>query len=321
MFTDYFQIDDNCRLFYKVYSSRLEDFHRVDTTQPTLIFLHGGPGVVDHTIYEPFWSKFAGMELNGAPLQVIFIDQRGCGRSYMEKHNIIDYGPSEKWNLKQWGQDVRSFYTGLSIVKPIIAGVSFGGVVAMSCATQFPVELAGLILSDTDAQFNLDEVLSHFELKVKLKGGDLNEIIKVRDAAKRMLTETSAEVYQDYVRYCIPYCAVNPYKAELIAGCVKNEKSAYYYNRNELTKFNFIPKLKRISCHSLVMTGDQNPVHTLKSAIRTAEALRKNKVTFKIFHGAGSPVYADKELEVAEIVKNFLIQVTASQALGGVLKF
>lgn len=305
MFTGYLQLNEEIRLFYKVYCSTKDSEEKIDSNQPTLIFLHGGPGVVDHTLYEPFWSKFAGRTMTDSILQLIFIDQRGCGRSYQNKKNGRDYGNPNDWNLSQWGKDVYSFFTAFNLNKPIIAGVSFGGVVAMSCATQFPTELGGLILSDTDANFDLDDVLKHFADKVASQGETCEKVAQVCNVARKMFTETSKETYAEYVKICLPYCAANPYNAALISHCIKNEDVAYHYNCHELTSFNFLPDLKKVECQALVITGDQNPVHTSKSAIKTASAFQEDKVTFKLFHGAGSPVYADKEAEVLELINSY----------------
>jgi proline iminopeptidase len=306
MFTSYFEIEEDTRIFFKVYGSRTDIDKLIDHTQPTLIFLHGGPGVVDHSIYEPFWSTFSELELFDSNLQVIFLDHRGCGRSFYDRNGIHDYGDSSKWNLMQWGKDVHAFFTGLNIVKPIIAGVSFGGVVAMSCATQFPTELGGLILCDTDACFNLDEVISHFFTKAKNQGLSDFEAKKVSNAARAMFTNTTAQTYAEYLHICAPYCAKNPYNADLISRCVKNEASAFIYNRNELTTYNFLPLLSQIECQTLVFSGGQNPVHTPESALRTVSALNPEKVVYKIFLAAGSPVYADHADEVTFLIKNYL---------------
>jgi pimeloyl-ACP methyl ester carboxylesterase len=304
MFTDYLEIKDDFRMFYKVYGSTYQT--KINPDQPALIFLHGGPGVVDHSLYEPFWSKFAGKEIMGTTLQVIFIDHRGSGRSYYDKAGERDYGDKSCWNLKQWGKDVHTFFKAFDIQYPIVAGVSFGGVVAISCAVQFPTELGGLILSDTDARFDLEEVLDHYTKKVKAKGGDEAEITKVCTAAKNMFTQTTQETYQEYIKHCIPYAAANPYKPELIAACVKNEEVAFIYNRSELTKFNFLPEIGKVECPILVLSGDQNPVHTLESAKRTAAAIHPERLNFHIFPGAGSPVYADRENEVVSIINDYL---------------
>jgi pimeloyl-ACP methyl ester carboxylesterase len=310
MFTGYLEIKNDIRIFYKVYGSTNSD--QINNAQPTLIFLHGGPGVVDHSLYEPYWSKFSGKKMMGSTLQVVFIDHRGSGRSYYDKNDTRDYGDKSKWNLKQWGQDVHTFFKAFNIQKPILAGVSFGGVVAISCAVQFPKELGGLILSDTDARFDLDEVIEHYARKVKTKGGDDKEITKVCNTVKQMFTETTPETYAAYIRNCIPYNAANPYSPDLIARCVKNEEVAFLYNRNELTRFNFLPEIGNVECQVLILSGDQNPVHTLESATRTANSIQPDKLNFHVFPGAGSPVYADKEKEVTSLINQYFDKLSCS---------
>lgn len=73
------------KLYYEVYQSG-KVVAQYDKDTLTLVFLHGGPGMVDHTIYVPFWSQLS------EQLQVIFVDQRGNGRS--------DYGDPALWNLQ-----------------------------------------------------------------------------------------------------------------------------------------------------------------------------------------------------------------------------
>src|SRR6185312_14382342 len=61
---------------------------------PTLVAVHGGPGV-DHT------SARLNLEPLTGHAQVIFYDQRGHGRS--------DYSSAEHWNLSTWASDLRGF--------------------------------------------------------------------------------------------------------------------------------------------------------------------------------------------------------------------
>src|SRR3990167_1693977 len=114
-------------LYYKVYNNgKVVDDGTLEMDKPVLIMLHGGPGLNDHTAYIPFWSLVSDIS------QVVFIDMRGHGKS------IAEYEDSDKWNLKQWGCDLKDFCEALGILKPIIAGFSFGGWVAISYLTQFP---------------------------------------------------------------------------------------------------------------------------------------------------------------------------------------
>ena len=75
-------------LFFDIYGSELLINKTSVSHKKTLIVLHGGHGFADHTLYVDFWSQFSDI------VQVIFLDQRGCGRS--------DPSCSKNWNLETW---------------------------------------------------------------------------------------------------------------------------------------------------------------------------------------------------------------------------
>ena len=104
--------------------------------KPTLILLHGGPGL-DHTIYKPAFSQLSDI------CQIVYVDHRGNGRS--------DDGDPADWTLDQWGDDIDGLCRALGIDKPIVYGASFGGFVAQSYATRYPDRIGGLVLSATAA--------------------------------------------------------------------------------------------------------------------------------------------------------------------------
>src|SRR5688572_13195254 len=108
---------NGAKLFFDVEGAKLVPEGAAMRERPTLILLHGGPGM-DHTGYKPLFSQLADM------CQVIYLDHRGNGRS--------DAATSDTWTLAQWGDDVRAFCEVLGIERPIVYGTSFGGAVAMS---------------------------------------------------------------------------------------------------------------------------------------------------------------------------------------------
>ena len=81
--------------------------------RPTLLMLHGGPGI-DHT---PFKQDFF------APLtrvaQVVYYDHRGNGRS--------DRGDPSDWNLDRWADDVVALCEAFGIEHPVVFGGSSAG--------------------------------------------------------------------------------------------------------------------------------------------------------------------------------------------------
>src|SRR5215467_8342346 len=113
------------RLFFAVVGDDLRE-------KPTLIALHGGPGV-DHLVLRSFFDRFSDIA------QVVYIDLRGNGRS-------VGSLP-ESWTLAQLGDDIRALCDQLGIDRPIVFGQSFGGCVAQSYAILHPAHPAGLILS------------------------------------------------------------------------------------------------------------------------------------------------------------------------------
>src|SRR2546426_9938109 len=82
------------RLFFDVEGASLVPDGPSMREKPTVVLLHGGPGL-DHSIYKPSFSSLADIA------QVIFLDHRGNGRS--------EPGPQETWTLAQWGDGVRAF--------------------------------------------------------------------------------------------------------------------------------------------------------------------------------------------------------------------
>ena len=99
---------NDTNLFYDVYGSKLSILEDSVIEKPTMIVLHGGHGFADHTLYVEFWSQFSTIA------QVVFLDQRGCGRS--------DRAQPDEWNLAHWAEDLFQFCKALGIEKPIIAG-------------------------------------------------------------------------------------------------------------------------------------------------------------------------------------------------------
>jgi pimeloyl-ACP methyl ester carboxylesterase len=53
---------NNCNLFFDVYGSKLKITSDKVIEKPTLIVLHGGHGMVDHTLYVEFLCRTVGIK-------------------------------------------------------------------------------------------------------------------------------------------------------------------------------------------------------------------------------------------------------------------
>jgi len=282
---------NNCQLFFEVYGSKLEITKLTAREKPTLIFLHGGPGIADHTLYVSFWSRFSDVA------QVIFIDQRGNGRS--------DLGESSSWNLNQWGDDIFAFCKMLEIKKPIVAGVSWGGHVLCSYATRHPEQPGGLIFCDTEARFDMLRILEGFEQKAGKEA---------RIIAEAYFKNPTPENVEKYNKICVPYYAHNPYTPTERNRTIFHSEVVQYYSHHELRQFNFVNDLKNIQCPSLILARENAPLHVPSALEEIAKTIPDQLSNYHLIKEAGSPVYRDAENEVEKIIREFIIHVSINDA-------
>ena len=116
-----FRTSDSVRLFVKV----------AGRGRPCLV-VHGGPGAGSY-----------GLEYLGArgledQLQLIYLDQRGSGRSASS--------PRAAYGLARQVQDLEELRQRLRLPQWVLLAHSFGGVIATAYAERYPNRVAGLIL-------------------------------------------------------------------------------------------------------------------------------------------------------------------------------
>lgn len=278
----------NTSLFFDIYGSKL-DVQKTDVKEkPTLLVLHGGHGMADHTLYVEFWSQFSKVA------QIIFLDQRGCGRS--------DRCDSSEWNLRQWGQDVFDFCEALDIKKPIVMGLSMGGHVLCEYATQHPQHPGALVFCNTEAKFDLDLVAEKFEARA---GKDVAEIVRQNFMAP------TPEIVKLYQERCVPFYAKNAYTQTEMKRCQQRMEIFEHYCKNEMKTFTYLDKLGGIVCPVLFMVGEESTGHPVKAAEKMAAKMKKELVTYHLFKGAGAPVYKDSLKESLEVVNRFISQISS----------
>ncbi len=106
-----------------------------------LLCLHGGPGAL-HDYLEPLGA------LAETGRRVIFYDQTGCGRSWVQRD------PAE-WTVELFVAEVGAVREALGLDRVHLFGSSWGGMLAMEYALTRPAGLAGLVLSSSPASIPL----------------------------------------------------------------------------------------------------------------------------------------------------------------------
>ncbi|WP_430786632.1 alpha/beta fold hydrolase [Virgibacillus flavescens] len=109
------------------------------------IYLHGGPG---------YWSKSFSIyskDLLENDLEMIYLDQRGCGRS--------SHDPEGNYSLDRLVEDIEEVRVKFGIKEWYIMGHSFGGLLAVNYASKYSDRTKGIIL--VNATLNMMESFTH----------------------------------------------------------------------------------------------------------------------------------------------------------------
>jgi proline iminopeptidase len=281
------------RLFFDVEGASLVPDGPAMRERPTLILLHGGPGF-DHSIYKPAYSKLADVA------QIIYLDHRGNGRS--------EAGPQDKWTLSQWGDDVRAFCEALSIARPIVLGASFGGVVALAYATRHSDHPSKLVLISTEAAGDtyLDRRVALFE---RFGGPEVGALARRRFLdVDSQRDQASADAWR---KLAFPLYTRTPRDPNIGSRTVgKPQVAQHWFTKpgGESHTFNMFPDLHRVQCPTLVLGGEDDPMHPIESQADIAAALPAHLVQFERFANCGHAVMPDAPERATAVIRDFIQQ-------------
>lgn len=118
----FIRVSNNHQIYYERFG---------DLTKPTIIFLHGGPGI---GFNEKDKQLFDFKTCN-----VLFYDQRGCKRS--KSNNLLEQNTS--YDLID---DIHTIINRFNIQHPILVGGSWGSSLALLYAIAYPDQVKGIVL-------------------------------------------------------------------------------------------------------------------------------------------------------------------------------
>ena len=280
------------RLFFDVEGAKLVPDGPAMRQKPTLLLLHGGPGF-DHSIYKPAYSALADIA------QIIYLDHRGNGRS--------EDGPREGWHLAQWGDDVRAFCDALGIVDPIVLGASFGGMVALAYATRHPAHPSKLVLISTAAAG--DDIWS-------VGSSCSNASADRRSARWRGDACWKNRAIQTKLRWrpgCGWRCLITPRiprDPDMGRRAINRPEVLQWFTRpgGESHSYNFFPDLDRIQCPTLVLGGEDDPIHPIESQADIAAALPPHLVRFERFANCRHACIQDAPERTLAAIRDFIVR-------------
>ncbi|MES2217790.1 MAG: alpha/beta fold hydrolase [Pseudomonadota bacterium] len=264
--------------------------------KPVVFLLHGGPGG-DHTRF-----KQHSVELQDVA-QLVFIDHRGCGRS--KKTRQSDY------TLENNIEDIEALRKHLGLERISILGVSYGGMVAQGYAARYPKHLDKLILVVTSPSYRFINEAKEFLLE--------HGNAKQREICKH-LWEGTFKNHQHIIKFfklMEPLYSIKT-KTQRKKAFSKSKSIYSHEALNEgfggfLRNFDFIPKLKKISCPTLVLAGEKDWICRPSQAKTIAKHIPNSQL--KIFKNSSHAISVDVHDQYIKIIKNFLKKKPAKRKL------
>ncbi len=273
-------------LYFEVFGQEWTLAGNTMQRRPTLIGLHGGPGL-DGTRLRYQLAQLAEVA------QVVVPDQRGHGRS--------DRGTPETWNLATWAADVKNLSDALSIEHPVVLGNSFGGFVAQQYAATYPEHPAGLILVSTCSRWaSLEETVARF----REAGGE-----EAAEVVRRAMESPSEQTAAEWKRVLGPLASLNPDPdpsiARLDAKRIETlDVNAHFAHEGRVMDLR--DRLGAVRCPTLVILGEADltvPAHLGREIVK---AIPDGLARLELVPEAAHEVMIDQPAETNRLIREFL---------------
>lgn len=276
-------IGDGVRLYVDVDGLGLVPVDGKMVERPTLLLLHGGPGM-DHATYK------LGMHELRDVAQVVMYDHRGNGRS--------DRRTPDEWTLDTWADDVVRLCDVLGIERPVVLGNSFGGFVAQRYLGRHPDHPAKVVLSSTRARWVGADAVEMF----RRLGGD--EAAELADAFWN--GTPSDGVRERYREVCGPLYTRQPGNVFDSVDVVRNTELFAHWNAEENKRFDLRADLAKAKCPVLVLAGEFDPVCPMRAAEEIVASLPSEFATFERFAHSGHGVFRDEPERAMQLLRDFV---------------
>jgi proline iminopeptidase len=235
--------------------------------RPTVVLVHGGPGVYDHSYFKPDFAVLA------EHAQVVYLDLRGNGRS--------EWGDPGAWTFEQCADDLRAFCDTLGIARPFIFGHSMGGPIVLLYGARHPGHAAGLVVQSGFARWDMPRMVEAFR---RLAGAEVAEIAGRSYAGEDVSDEEWARVFAAFGRR-------RP-NADRHARTPKN-LTLNLHGMELIRGLDVVDQLQRIDVPTLVSVGDLDPVTPIAAAEEIIAALPEAMAQLTVVENAGHFTWLD----------------------------
>ena len=278
------------RLFFDVEGVKLAPRGSSVDERPTLILIHGAPGLSDHMTFKPHFTKLA------EHMQLIYLDLAGCGRS-------DEISPTADYSLDNWADDIVAFCKALSIEKPFVLGVSGGGMVAQKYAIRHSDHCAGVVMANTQAYFDPARAIEVF---YRLGGAHAGGI------AEKFLTRvTQLEEVAEFNEVCGPLYNRTPQDPQRGGRMIMRERVASAFHRfgdGIWHEMDMREELVNVTCPVLLMAGEDDPITPVEDSDDMATFIAPELLTYVRLADCGHGNWLDKPEESFDAIRDFVTQ-------------
>jgi proline iminopeptidase len=248
--------------------------------RPTVVLVHGGPGVYDHSYFKPDFGLLT------EHAQVVYLDLRGHGRS--------TWGNAADWSYETCADDIRAFCDTVGIGNPIVFGHSMGGPIVLLYGARHPGHASGLIVQSGFARWDGPRLVEGFR---RVAGDEVAELAERSYGGEEVSDEEWARVYAAF--------GLKVPDEERRAGTPKNlELNSYGM---ELTlRLDIVDQLSRVDSPTLVSVGELDPVTPVGAAEEIFGALPEDIAQLEIIARAGHFTWLDAPNRFWPIIFDFI---------------
>jgi proline iminopeptidase len=285
----------NTEIYFDIAGMQIVPTNDDFAERPVLFLIHGGPGG-NHIHF-----KHDSIKLQDYA-QLVFIDQRGCGFSKKDK--------KANYTLENNIEDIEALRKYLGLKKICVLGISYGGMVAQGYAIRYSKNIEKLILVATAPSYHFIDTARENLKKIGTK-----QQISV---CEKYLWHGSFKSNRDVDYYLKTMDALYNYntkkkrRSKLSSKKTKSNKTESTLSYDVLNvgfssflhEFNFIPRLNKIKCPTLIMAGKNDWICMPSHSKIMAEKIPNS--TLKIFNKCGHAITTDTHDKYIKSVKQFL---------------
>jgi pimeloyl-ACP methyl ester carboxylesterase len=271
---------DGTRLWFDVDGPALVPDGGEMRQRPTVVLVHGGPGVYDHSYLKPDFGPLA------EHAQVVYLDLRGHGRS--------DWGDAAAWSFETCADDIRVFCDTVGIARPIVLGHSMGAPIVLLYGARHPAHAAGLIVQSGFARWDSPRMVDGFR---RVAGDEVAEIAKRSYAGDEVPDEQWARVFAAFG----PHLPDQEREAHTPKNLPLNS-----HGMQLMCRLDILDQLRHVESPTLVSVGGLDPVTPVAAAEEIVSALPQGIARLEIIEGAGHFTWKDAPDRYWPMIVEFL---------------